>query len=117
MYTIRKEFHFSAAHKLVGLPANHPCTQIHGHNYIVTVELKSEELNSIGFVEDYRALSDIKTFFDEVPDHTFLNDKLTFNPTAENMAKYFFDLLKKTHPLLSAIEVSETPKTNARYEP
>jgi len=82
----------------------------------VTVELRSEKLNSIGFVEDYRALSDIKTYLDEMLDHTFLNETLLFNPTAENMAKYFFDLFRKTHPLLSAVEVSETPKTNARYE-
>ena len=117
MYTISKEFHFSASHSLVGLPPDHPCSRTHGHNYIVKVELTSTKLNGIGFVEDYRALSDIKDIIDNVYDHRHLNDCFKFNPTAENMAKFFYNLFSKSHPMLSAVEVSETPKTNCRYTP
>ena len=115
MYLIRKEFHFSAAHQLAGLPSNHPCSNIHGHNYIVTVELTTNKLDDVGFVTDYRALDPFKRFIDDVLDHQNLNDVFSFNPTAENMAKYIFILFKVKFPQLSAVEISETPKTNARY--
>jgi 6-pyruvoyl-tetrahydropterin synthase len=40
-----------------------------------------------------------------------------FNPTAENMAKYFFNVAATMLPELSMIGVSETPKTWAWYAP
>jgi 6-pyruvoyltetrahydropterin/6-carboxytetrahydropterin synthase len=117
MYTIRKEFHFSASHVLTGLAPEHPCSRLHGHNYIVVAEFESIKLNDVGFVIDYRDLEEIKKFIDDALDHKHLNDFFDFNPSAENMAKFLFKLFKKTYPQLSAIEVSETPKTNARYSP
>ena len=117
MYKISKQFAFSASHILEGLPSDHPCARLHGHNYIVIVHLKAKDLNEVGFVKDYRALSLIKDFIDEKFDHRHLNDVLSFNPTAENMAKYFYDTFKKDIPELYAVEVSETPKTSAIYEP
>ena len=116
MYTISKEFHFSASHQLEGLPKDHPCTKLHGHNYIVIVELKSRNLNELGFVKDYRELSPIKKFIDGALDHKHLNDFLDFNPTAENIAKHLFDLFKPNFPQLSAISIKETDKTIAKYE-
>lgn len=53
MYRITKEFHFSASHQLIHLPAEHQCHRMHGHNYIVVVELAGAELNADGFVRDY----------------------------------------------------------------
>lgn len=116
MYTIRKEFHFSAGHRLDCLPSDHPCGRQHGHNYIVVVELKSEELNEAGFVQDYGELKPIKEWIDTIVDHWNLNDIVHFNPTAENLAKWIYDTWKDKFPMLNAIEVSETPKTWARYE-
>jgi len=117
MYTIRKEFHFSASHVLEGLPSEHPCSRLHGHNYVVVVELSSIELDPIGMVKDYRALEPMKTFIDDGLDHKHLNDFLPFNPTAENMARHFYELFHEIEPLVSAVEVMETPKTCARYCP
>ena len=116
MFIIRKEFAFSASHKLEGLPKEHPCSNLHGHNYVVTIELASEGINEVGFVVDYRKLDPIKHWIDGVLDHKHLNDVLEFNPTAENMAFYIFNMFNSTFPLLIAVEVSETPKTSARYE-
>lgn len=117
MYTIRKEFHFSASHCLGGLPEGHPCSNIHGHNYIVTVELSSAKLDPTGFVVDYRRLDPIKKYIDDVLDHKHLNDILECNPTAENIAKHIFVKFTREFPQLTAVEVSETQKTNARYTP
>ena len=118
MYTIAKEFHCCSSHQLHGLPEEHPCSRLHGHNYVIIAELKSETLNKVGFVKDYRELDPIKKFVDEVMDHQHLNDVFPLhNPTAENMAKIIFDFFKPQIPQLSAISVQETPKTTARYEP
>ncbi len=116
MYIIRKEFAFSASHCLDHLPDGHPCSRIHGHNYVVTVELRSKTLNSDFFVRDYRAHDPVKRYLDNELDHKHLNDILLMQPTAENIANHLFWMFKPSMPELYAIEVSETPKTSARYE-
>jgi 6-pyruvoyltetrahydropterin/6-carboxytetrahydropterin synthase len=116
MHIIRKEFAFSASHCLDHLPKEHPCFRVHGHNYVVVVELRSSTLNEDGFVEDYRELDLVKNYLDLTLDHQHLNNVLPIKPTAECIAKFLFLLFIKKIPELYAIEVSETPKTNARYE-
>ena len=76
MYTISKEFHFSAAHVLDHLPDGHPCARLHGHNYIVVVELEGTDLNDDDFIVDYGELSVLKDWIDEHLDHKNLNDVL-----------------------------------------
>jgi 6-pyruvoyltetrahydropterin/6-carboxytetrahydropterin synthase len=133
MYTISKEFHFSASHVLHGLEDGHPCGRLHGHNYVIIVELQSQSLNETGFVKDYRELDPIKKFIDEELDHKHLNDILDpfliegrdrvlplfpGNPSAENMARALFHVFQYLVPdvKISAVTVKETPKTAARYE-
>lgn len=116
MYKISKQFAFSASHILEGLPQDHPCSRLHGHNYVVTVHLKSDKLNEIGFIKDYRELDSVKKYIDDTLDHRHLNDIFPFNPTAENIAKYLFETFSKDIRELYAVEVSETPKTTAIYE-
>ncbi|MEA4918778.1 6-carboxytetrahydropterin synthase [Proteiniphilum sp.] len=118
MYKISKEFAFSAAHSLYGLPDDHPCSRLHGHNYVVTVHLRSKELNRQGFVRDYNQLKIVKEYIDTHLDHRNLNDILSpLNSSAENLAKMLYDTFKPNIPELYAVEVSETPKTSAIYEP
>jgi len=116
MYTIRKEFHFCASHVLNGLPEGHQCGRMHGHNYVVVVELQSELLDDTGFVLDYGELSQIKEWIDLRLEHRHLNEVMLGQPSAENIAKWIYHTWKGRFPKLHAIEVSETPKTNARYE-
>lgn len=118
MYKISKQFSFSAAHMLHGLPEGHPCSRMHGHNYVVTVHLRSEKLNDTGFVKDYNELRVVKDYIDKQLDHRNLNDIMSpLNSSAENLAKMLFDVFKPEIPELYAVEVSETPKTSAIYEP
>lgn len=116
MFKITKEFHCCSSHQLKGLPAQHPCSHLHGHNYVIKVELQSEELNHVGFIKDYRELDGIKQWIDNNMDHRHLNDVFPFNPTAEKMARDLCERFHKMVPEIIAVEVSETPKTNARYE-
>lgn len=115
MYTISKEFHFSASHQLVDLKDEHPCGRIHGHNYTLKVFLRGET-NKDGFVQDYNDLKPISDWVDNSLDHRHLNEVFNFQTSVENMSKYIYDLFKPQFPLLFAIEISETPKTNCRYE-
>jgi 6-pyruvoyltetrahydropterin/6-carboxytetrahydropterin synthase len=118
MYTISKEFQFSASHVLHNLPGNHPCSRLHGHNYKVIFKFESIKLNNVGFVIDYRELDLIKKIIDENYDHRHLNDMiLDINPTAENLAKHFFKLMRIHFSQLCEVTVQETDKTLARYTP
>lgn len=118
MYFIRKEFHFSASHQLLHLPQDHPCARLHGHNYVIIVELSSDTLNSDSFVNDYRNLAPIKDYIDNNLDHQHLNDVLGgIRTTSECIAKFLYDKFKPQFPELAAILISETPKTWAEYRP
>lgn len=115
MFTITKDFHFSASHQLVGLPDWHPCSRLHGHNYIVQVVLAAETLNREGFVVDLNQLKPVKDLIDEQLDHRHLNEVLDFQTSAENIAHYFYQWVKTRCPQVVAVRVSETPKIWAEY--
>lgn len=118
MFKITKEFGFSASHQLVDLPPDHQCMRLHGHNYIVRVELQSADLNEVGFVRDYGDLKVISQYLDKNCDHRHLNDVYPdMQTSAELLAERFFDDWKPLIPELVAVSVSETPKTNAEYRP
>jgi 6-pyruvoyl-tetrahydropterin synthase len=80
MYTIAKRFAFSASHIIGGLPADHPCARLHGHNYEVEVILRSPILDAVGFVRDYHELLTLRDFINRMLDHRHLN---TFSATIE----------------------------------
>lgn len=118
MYTISKQFTFSASHQLLNLPDNHPCYRLHGHNYIVEIELQSAELDETGFVCDYNDLDGLKNFIDETLDHRHLNEVFGHDDTtAEKLASFLYDWSKQQWPEVTAVRVSETPKTWAEYRP
>lgn len=125
MFTITKEFAFSASHQLHGLPDGHQCGRLHGHNYVVEVELQARTVDDTGFVLDYGALAPFKDWLDATYDHRHLNDFLT-QPTAEVMAEALHgvatELLGRAYGhnvpwRVSAVRVRETPKTCAEYRP
>lgn len=117
MYTISKQFHFSAAHQLHGLGEDHPCSRLHGHNYIVEAVLQAEELDGRGFVVDYGELKPLQQLIDGFLDHQNLNDLFTMQTSAENLARYLFDECRRMELPVVAMRVSETPKTWAEYRP
>lgn len=116
MITISKMFDFCASHSLKGLDPDHPCGRTHGHNYVVRVFLTGAP-GPDGFVVDYRKLEDVKAFIDTKLDHRHLNDVFDFQPSVEMMCVHLYLVFKGMHPELSAVEMSETPKTWCRYAP
>ncbi|MFZ0544386.1 MAG: 6-carboxytetrahydropterin synthase [Candidatus Promineifilaceae bacterium] len=115
MYIISKEFHFSASHQLDTLPPSHQCAHLHGHNYIVELVLQGEAVDRHGFVVDYLELKPFKEFIDQELDHKHLNDVMDCPTSAENIARFLFDWAIERWPQVSAVRVSETPKTWAEY--
>jgi 6-pyruvoyltetrahydropterin/6-carboxytetrahydropterin synthase len=104
------------------LPPQHQCARLHGHNYVVEIELASEEVDwQTGFVLDYAYLDLVKQWLDGTLDHRHLNAVLggSRETTAENLAKTIFekaqDLLGSDCELVAAVRVSETPKVWAEY--
>lgn len=116
MFTITKEFTFSASHQLLGLPSGHQCSRLHGHNYCVKIELAGE-LDQFGFVVDYGNLRPFGDIIRNELDHRNLNDVVPFQTTAENLAKWLFIRAKELFPQTVAMYVSETNKTWAKYQP
>ncbi|WSQ13230.1 6-carboxytetrahydropterin synthase [Streptomyces sp. NBC_01231] len=120
MLSITKEFHFSASHQLSGLPPDHQCGRLHGHNYVVMLELSGHPdlLAEVGFVRDYGELGVVKKWLDDTVDHRHLNDLLPeVNPTAEHLAMWIYRTWSADFPELTAVRVSETPRTWATYRP
>lgn len=108
MYYVKKRFEVSAAHSLA-LDYKSKCTRLHGHNWIVTVECKSKELDSNGMVVDF---THIKELVMDRLDHAVINDVIPGNPTAENIARWVVDNV----PHCFRCEVQESEGNTAIYE-
>ncbi|WP_462248372.1 6-pyruvoyl trahydropterin synthase family protein [Ekhidna sp.] len=107
--TVKRKEHFNAAHRLhnpnwtdekneeVFDKCNNP--NWHGHNYEVIVSLTGEVDPETGYVYDMKKLSDlIKSQVLNRFDHKNLNldteEFKNLNPTAENIVKVIYDLLR-----------------------
>ena len=92
MYEVTVQAHFSSGHYLRDYHGK--CENPHGHNYRVLVTLWGAELESNGLLLDFKVLKDILKPVVAYLDHQMINDLepfTTVNPSAENLAKYFFD--------------------------
>lgn len=116
-FSISKDFHFSASHQLGHLPVGHPCARLHGHNYVVRVELSATDLDEQGFVVDFGDLGSFGRWVDANLDHRHLNDVLAL-PTSERLARWLADVVAELVGVgVSGVGVSETLKTWAWWRP
>lgn len=84
MYVVNKRLEISASHKLQ-LPYKSKCKNLHGHNWIVNIQICADSLTDYGMVLDF---VEIKKLIHEKLDHQNLNQVLSCNPTAENIADW-----------------------------
>jgi 6-pyruvoyltetrahydropterin/6-carboxytetrahydropterin synthase len=123
MYQITVEDTFAAGHYLRNYHGK--CENPHGHNYRIRVTLCGEELDRAGLLLDFKDLKDrIRDVVDRL-DHQMINDLEPFtelNPSAENLAKYFYEatqsrLRRETNGRVRVKDVTvwETETTTATY--
>lgn len=115
---LTRSFRLESARRLPRLPATHPCARVHGHSFVVELELAGPIDPELGWLIDY---NDIAAAFEplrQALDHRFLNEVEGLeNPTSEHIARWVFDRLSPTLPALTAVIVMETPETRAIYRP
>lgn len=116
MYKVSKRMEIAGAHKL-NLPYESKCSHLHGHNWIVTVHCKSNELTEYGMIVDF---AKVKQAIHNKLDHQNINSILPegINPTAENMAKWICDEVSKICEVGECykVEVQESEGNIAVYE-
>ena len=92
MYEVTVEAGFSSGHYLRNYQGK--CENPHGHNYKVRVTLAGRELDKAGLLLDFKLLKNVLRPVIDRLDHQMLNDLEPFielNPSAENLARYFYD--------------------------
>ena len=108
MFKVSKRFEIAGAHRLE-LPYESKCNGLHGHNWIITVCCKSKTLNAQGMVVDFKQ---IKQSISEKLDHAYINDVVSFNPTAENIARWICEQV----PFCYRVVVQESEGNIAEYD-
>jgi 6-pyruvoyltetrahydropterin/6-carboxytetrahydropterin synthase len=101
---------FSAAHFLSHYSGK--CEKMHGHTFEIEVHLRTSELEKSGISIDFGV---IKEYLRQlVPDHKVLNEVYDFSPSAENLARYFFEQIKLKYPVIRVM-VWESDDAGAFY--
>lgn len=113
---IYKEFSFDSAHFLPAVPDGHKCKNMHGHTYRLKVVIEGTPDPQRGWIMDFKQLKDAVAPVIEQLDHQVINDiEGLENPTAENITLWIWGRIKPLLPLLSRIELFETPTTGVIY--
>ena len=123
MFEVAVEKTFAAGHALRNYKGK--CENVHGHNYRVRVTIEGNALGSNGLLVDFVDLKKQLLEIIDRLDHQFINDVEPFtilNPSAENLAKYFYDELSGklgNHPevpvRIAEVRIWETDTSIAAY--
>ena len=137
MYQLTTEHSFDSAHFLAGYDGK--CGNLHGHRWRVLLTVQSETLREDqqqkGMCVDFAELKkDLRTELDAL-DHVLIIEQgslrestmkalqeekfqvveMPFRPTAENFARYFYELFTLIGYPVAKVEVYETPNNSAVY--
>lgn len=123
MYEVTVEDSFAAGHYLRNYRGK--CENPHGHNYKVRVTLRGAELDKAGLLLDFKDLKEVMKQVIDRLDHQMLNEIEPFkvlNPSAENLARYFYEQtntrlnsLTSGRVAVKDITIWETDTTTALY--
>ena len=116
MLEIYKIFTCESAHQLPNVPEENKCGRLHGHSYRFEIWLEGPPDGHTGWVMD---MADIKKAFQPLNDrmdHYYLNDiEGLENPTSENIARWIWEQIQPSLPLLSKVVVYETSTSGCIY--
>jgi 6-pyruvoyltetrahydropterin/6-carboxytetrahydropterin synthase len=123
MFEVTVEAGFSSGHYLRNYRGK--CENPHGHNYRVLVTLAGAELDETGLLLDFKLLKSLLRPVVDYLDHQMINDLPPFtelNPSAENLARYFFEqtsvelkAMTGGRVLVKDCTLFETDSSYARY--
>jgi 6-pyruvoyltetrahydropterin/6-carboxytetrahydropterin synthase len=121
MFEVSVEQTFAAGHALRNYKGK--CENVHGHNFKVQVVIEGEKLDEAGLLVDFIDVKAAMRAIIERLDHVFLNDITPFdvkNPSAENIAEYFFTemtaRMKTSVPVhVREVKIWETDIQSATY--
>ncbi|MCM1157303.1 MAG: 6-carboxytetrahydropterin synthase QueD [Bacteroidales bacterium] len=137
MYTLQTSANFDSAHFLKGYEGK--CRNIHGHRWLIEATVAAEQLEkdgqNRGMVVDFKTLREDLNRLAEELDHSLVIEEesirektkealleegfriveVPFRPTAENLAKYFYDELEEREYQVILVKVYETPNNCAGY--
>ena len=123
MFEVTVEDTFAAGHYLRNYKGK--CENPHGHNYKIRVTLAGAELDKAGLLLDFKDLREVMKHVIERLDHRMINEIEPFtviNPSAENLAKYFYDesnarlqSVTSGRVRVKDVTVFETDTTTAKY--
>ena len=126
-FLIRVRAEFSGAHQLHGYDG--PCARMHGHNWIVEVEIAASALDGIGMGVDFRAVRGALSEITGEMEHQTLNDLPPFrdvNPTAEHVAAHVHRRMAawiaglppagRDRLTLRGVTIWENARSSVRYE-
>lgn len=118
MFELTVEASFSAAHQVKGYPGD--CAGLHGHTYKVLVRVGIEKLDELGMAVDFRSIKKQVDGVLDVLDHKNLNEIPFFktqNATAEYVAKYVYDEMRRKTKSVASVTVWEGPNYSVTYRP
>ena len=120
MFELKIVTDFASAHSLRDYPGD--CARLHGHNWRVEVSVCSQVLDDSGIAIDFREIKKQTKLVVKRLDHQYLNEIKPFdvlNPTAENIAKYFFDeialLITNKDVKVKDVMIWESPRSAVTY--
>ncbi|MDB4038096.1 6-carboxytetrahydropterin synthase QueD [Candidatus Thioglobus sp.] len=120
MFVLKIVTDFASAHSLRDYPGD--CARLHGHNWQVEVSVCSQVLDDSGIAIDFREIKKQTKLVVKRLDHQYLNEIKPFdvlNPTAENIAKYFFNeitlLITNKDVKVKEVMIWETPRSAVTY--
>jgi len=120
VYTLKVLTEFASAHTLREYPG--ACARMHGHNWKVEVEVIARALDDVGMGVDFKVIKSAARVIGDRLDHRYLNELEPFteiNPTAENIAAYFYRELVQTlnneRIRVSSVTLWETDRACVRY--
>src|SRR5436305_13887884 len=123
MFEVTVEESVAACHYLRNYKGK--CENPHGHNYKVRVTLAGQELDKAGLLLDFKDLKEVMKHIIDRLDHQMINELEPFtvlNPSAENLAKYFYDesntrlqSVTSGRVRIKDVTVFETDVTTAKY--
>lgn len=139
MFILKNEIEFDSAHYLEGHQGK--CANIHGHRYKLIAKIKGSNLkntgSSRGMIEDFSYIKQILKEVQVAFDHKLIIEDsikgrnlfealnstgddfqcvlVPYRPTAEEMSRHIFNIIKSKGLDVNEVELYETPGNSCIY--